>query len=83
MIFRLANREAEYAFPLIEKVLPLYKQFYKETGETDYAVSVSSMEDLMALDALARTTDRDYKGMFIAGTTISLIRKGDTVYDYI
>lgn len=82
MIFRLANREADKAFPLIEDELPMLKKFWKESGMTDYAIEIDTIEDLMSLEALARTTDNSVHGIFISGTTMSIIRKGDNIHDY-
>lgn len=83
MIFRLANRNADAAFPLIEENFDVYKKFWKENGQTDYAVKIDTIADILSLEALARTTDETVHGLFISGSTISIIRKGDNIHDYI
>lgn len=76
MYFAITNKNFVSAYPNVDKVVEYVNYFDKQTGEDYSAVNINTLEDLMTLDALARSTNNYYIGLRIDGNRITLMEQG-------
>lgn len=72
MYFTILNKNISEAYPNIPKVFNMVTYFDKQSGLDYSAIEISSIEDLLTLGALAKSTNEFYTGMIISGTEIKL-----------
>lgn len=83
MVFFLSNKFSVKDYPLISQRFKMYERHDAETGVGVFTVELKNINDLMSLDALARATNPGYKGLYIMGSTIVLVQKGESAYEYL
>lgn len=78
MYFHISNRNINEAYPLISAVAEVYTETDRETGLDFSVIDLNKIEDLLSVDAAARATDSMYSGIMIKGTTLALLRNGES-----
>lgn len=76
MYFAITNKNFVSAYPNVDKVVEYVNYFDKQTGEDYSAVNINTLEDLMTLDSLARSTNNYYIGLRLDGNKITLMEQG-------
>lgn len=75
MYFVITNKNFVNAYPNVEKVVDYINYFDKQRGEDYSAVKIDTLDDLMTLDSLARSTNDYYMGLRIDGNKITLMEQ--------
>lgn len=75
MYFVITNKNFVNAYPNVEKVVDYINYFDKQKGEDYSAVKIDTLDDLMTLDSLARSTNDYYMGLRIDGNKITLMEQ--------
>lgn len=75
MYFVITNKNFVNAYPNVEKVVEYINYFDKQKGEDYSAVKIDTLDDLMTLDSLARSTNDYYMGLRIDGNRITLMEQ--------
>lgn len=75
MYFVITNKNFVNAYPNVEKVVEYINYFDKQNGEDYSAVKIDTLDDLMTLDSLARSTNDYYMGLRIDGNRITLMEQ--------
>lgn len=75
MYFVITNKNFVNAYPNVERVVDYINYFDKQNGEDYSAVKIDTLDDLMTLDSLARSTNDYYMGLRIDGNKITLMEQ--------
>lgn len=76
MYFVITNKNFINAYPNVERVVEYINYFDKQKGEDYSAVKIDTLDDLLTLDSLARSTNDYYMGLRIDGNKITLMEQG-------
>lgn len=75
MYFVITNKNFINAYPNVERVVEYINYFDKQKGEDYSAVKINTLDDLLTLDSLARSTNDYYMGLRIDGNKITLMEQ--------
>lgn len=79
MYLKVRNKNLDVMYPLLLDRFPVLKDEDKQTGNVLYAINISSLQELMELDSLARLTNTSYLGVKLSGTELTLL---ETAYEF-
>lgn len=75
MYFRIKNNDVKFNYPLLEEVFNIVEFSEKRTGKVYNAIDIPSLEKLLELDALCKTTCPQHMGIKVDGNEISLLQQ--------
>lgn len=73
MYFTILNRNVVDAYPNLEKVFNVVTYFDKKSGNNYSAIEINSLDELLSLEAVLKSTNEFYEGLRITGVEIKII----------
>lgn len=74
MYFNITNNNFSERYPNVQPILDIITFHDKTTGYDYSAVNIKTINDLLTLDSLARSTEENYQGFCINGNNITFIQ---------